>query len=88
MFKAALELTAPGLYWVLAKKEDSGYPDNTFAFYVYFEPPQVELDCGSSVSGIVVKLSCEARYISRINVVDAVTGSQLRTRASNLAGVP
>jgi hypothetical protein len=92
-FKASLQLNAegsdaPGLYWVLAKKEDSGYPDNITTFYTEHEPPQVELDCGSNITGFVVKLGTKCAYITRINVVDAVTGAPIENASITFSRHP
>jgi hypothetical protein len=76
-FHAALDLSSPGSYWVLAKKEGSGYPETILAFYEDYEPPLVALHCGAMVSGTVVKLGSKSAYITAIQVLDAVTGNPI-----------
>lgn len=76
-FHAVLSLSAPGLYWVLAKKLDSGYPNMNAAFYDNHKPPLVMLHCGAKVSGIVVNLGSKSAYITQIKVVDATTGDPI-----------
>ena len=81
-FSASLSLdapgTAPGPYWVLAKKEEAGYPDNVGTFYDDSQPPQVELlGCGASISDVVVDLGPKSAYISGVNVADAATGTTI-----------
>ena len=80
-FDASLDLKvsgrAAGNYWVYAKKEEAGYPDNLAAFYVGADskPPQVTLDCGSHIADVVVEVGPKSAYISRINAIDAATGT-------------
>ncbi len=80
-FDASLDLKvpgrAPGNYWVYAKKEEAGYPDNLAAFYVGVDskPPQITLDCGLHIADVVVEIGPKSAYISRINVIDAATGA-------------
>lgn len=80
-FNASLDLEAPGkapgIYVVFAKKEEAGYPDELFAFYLISEPPQVDLDCGSHIADVVVQLGPKCGYITRIDVVDAATGAPI-----------
>lgn len=82
IFDASLELTdpgrPPGRYWVYAKNEEAGYPDNLGAFYDDTEPPQVDLDCGSHIADVVVQLGPKCGYISHIEVVDAATGTPIK----------
>lgn len=72
-FHAALDLSSSGSYWVLAKKEESDYPETILAFYADYEPPLVALHCGAAVSGIVVRLGSKSAYITHAEVLDAVT---------------
>jgi len=91
VFSASLDLGAsghlPGRYWVLAKKEDSDYPDNLGAFYEDSAPPQVDLDCGSHIADVVVQLGPKCGYITRIDIVDAATGALIKNGTITLRRV-
>lgn len=74
-FSADVDVPNAAKYWVLAKKEESGYPDTRLAFYDNREPPKVLLGCKSSVSGLVVMIGPKAAYIARISVLDGESGT-------------
>jgi len=76
-FHATFDLAGPGSYWVLAKKEEDGHPDTRMAFYNDVYPQLVVLDCGATVSGVIVELGPKAAHITRISVYDVDTGKAI-----------
>jgi len=76
-FQSTLTIYDPGWYWVVANKLDAGYPDARLSFYVGHKPLQVNLICGDSLHGLIVKLGSKAAYIRKISVVDATTGKPI-----------
>ena len=90
VFNASLDLDPgrpPGLYRVMAKKEEAGYPEEVFAFYLNSEPLQVDLDCGSHISDVLVQLGPKCGYITRIDIVDAATGALIKNGTITLRRV-
>jgi len=83
-FHAALELAGLGSYRVLAKKEEAGYPETRFAFYDDNESPLLGLECGTALSGIVVKLGPKAAHIHHITVLDADSGELIANASITL----
>ena len=72
--KFTMENLSPGLYWVVAIKENEGYPDATSTFY---SPPakvtELTVQAGRVAKGVVVRVGPKAgRLIGRI--ADGVTG--------------
>ncbi len=80
-FHAEMNLKGAQSYWVLAKKEEAGYPDTMIAFYDEHEGQLVALDCGAFRSGIIVRLGPKVAHIRHISVTDEETG-KLITNAS------
>lgn len=76
-FDAEVAIQGPGTFFVIAKKEDSGYPAMMGTFYINREPQQFTLDCDSSHSGVIVTLGPKAAYIQQITVLDADTGQPI-----------
>jgi hypothetical protein len=80
-FHAEMKLVEAQSYFVLAKKEEAGYPDTLSVFYIERDPPLVALDCGAFRAGILVRLGPKAAHIRHISVVDEATGKPI-TNAS------
>jgi len=94
-FDANIDVASTTTYWVNAKKEEDGYPNNVLAFYDNRLPPEVTVKCHMSVSGVVVVIGPKAAYITHISVIDAKTGRAvsnasitLRRLAAPIKGLP
>ena len=83
-FHAEMNLPGAQSYWILAKKEEAGYPDTLAAFYDEHEGQLVALDCGAFRSGIIVKLGPKAAHIRHISVVDEETGKPISNASITL----
>lgn len=51
------------MYWAMAREMDTGYADNRIWFYLNREPPEIRLECGKSVSGVVVRIGPKVAYV-------------------------
>ncbi|MGA2891184.1 MAG: carboxypeptidase-like regulatory domain-containing protein [Terracidiphilus sp.] len=94
-FHAEMNLAGAQSYWILAKKEEAGYPDTLAAFYNEHEGQLVALDCGAFRSSIIVTLGPKVAHIRHISVVDEETGKPitnasitLRRLSSPIKGLP
>ena len=83
-FHAEMNLAGAQSYWVVAKKEEAGYPDTMMAFYDEHENQLVALDCGVFRSGIIIRLGPKAAYIRNISVVDEETGKPIANASITL----
>jgi len=72
-FHAEVNLAGAQSFWVLAKKEEAGYPDTLMVFYAEHENQIVDLDCGVFRSDITVRIGPKVAYIRHISVVDEET---------------
>jgi hypothetical protein len=86
-FHFTIELAGPGKVRAMAKKEEEGYPNTLFAFYVEHEPELLDLACGSYRSGIIIQLGPKVGHIGKITVTDADTGQPIRTASIALRRV-
>lgn len=86
-FSAAVSISSPGTFWVMARKTDDGYPDNRILFYLDREPPKVPLNCDVPQSGIVVQLGPKVAYIQRLTILDAQTAKPVENATITLRRV-
>jgi hypothetical protein len=83
-FRASVEISRPGTFFVSAMKVDAGYPSTRLMFYNDQEPREFELNCDAYRSGIVVRLGPKAAYIQRISVLDSGTGQPISSASITL----